>query len=806
MKFWLHVRKEYITDNIDNLIDYLQHCDNSPLTPNPDYQETLDCLRDYCKDIAKEVAETPCDSTPRPTCGYDMAVRIIGATVLAGFKSGYTEWSAFLALIDLLARQSSASQQDTLESLALIVRACLRRLIVSSTGFTWGDISSQHVNTQILLHKLALARFREPVGAHINHILDNKGILIIPHEGIPVLSMVDLNKYAQGQFDELFVLPRMLQVVGPSDKYDCISGFQEMYASAIRMLNAGTSYKPAPKIVLNQYGYEDCFPVRIISKAGWRIEAESLDPNYEKIVGKILLEMPNRRPSMVMVKDTLAIGDIITVYRSKRESYEFEIFDAFEDYYRQVGASVPDTEFQCIFKGRYKTGTEWISHTGLRIGVDNSKLLELEDEDREAVEKAIERKEPIILRTYAEAPDTKKESFNIYGELVDLGGQKFTEENADRFIINGWIKYAEGLASDFKTILTGDFQDIAPKEVSTLSILMYKIGEVHLLPPITRLRYYTAAALLWSMIDDTENLDIALSRMAYLLQLVNFAAGKEVKMPGQLTGRQDQSSIQAKQLIEVLQSYKKKTEVSERNISLGIDFNEKKNRIKALVEASNNLLDIIDERELDNIKHLISRILNVDEEYESILSNRTYYGDETIYQEFKSSMIYPPENRLTNPNEKFEPELQKWIIRRAVCGFLNSRAGGDVIIGVNDEGYAIGLQDEINDLYAHRLITKPNIDQYSLYINRQLYDAFSELDGNRDSKEIANTHIDVYPESNEEGRLVVRIKIRPYQKKIIKLNDPNHDRPKGMGEWFFRKNKRTIDGTPGAVEEILKFK
>ena len=185
---------------------------------------------------------------------------------------------------------------------------------------------------------------------------------------------------------------------------------------------------------------------------------------------------------------------------------------------------------------------------------------------------------------------------------------------------------------------------------------------------------------------------------------------------------------------------------------------------------------------------------------------RTYYGVESITQEFKSSAVFPPYNQRKSPQDIVDPELQKWAIIKAVCGFLNSRSGGDLLIGVNDEGYAAGLEDDMRELHARRYISTRDIDHYRLYIQRILTRAFAEVDGSKDPSEIANTHIDTFPETNAEGRTILRIKVSPYQRKIIRLSADKKDRPVGIEDSYVRQSGRTVVITPGMVEEIMKYK
>ena len=100
---------------------------------------------------------------------------------------------------------------------------------------------------------------------------------------------------------------------------------------------------------------------------------------------------------------------------------------------------------------------------------------------------------------------------------------------------------------------------------------------------------------------------------------------------------------------------------------------------------SNNLLyefGMSDQREAirKQLNALLKIELHVVEPYS--------YGREDQTKEFKSSILYPADNHMQRDILKQTQELLK-----VVCGFLNAN-GGQLYIGVNDQGIACGLAEE----------------------------------------------------------------------------------------------------------------
>lgn len=82
----------------------------------------------------------------------------------------------------------------------------------------------------------------------------------------------------------------------------------------------------------------------------------------------------------------------------------------------------------------------------------------------------------------------------------------------------------------------------------------------------------------------------------------------------------------------------------------------------------------------------IAGILNLNSRDEEL----KYYGEEDLFTEFKSSLVY------TNKKEDRmmpKPAQQEKEILQIICGFLNAY-GGTLYIGVNDAGYECGLEDD----------------------------------------------------------------------------------------------------------------
>jgi len=122
------------------------------------------------------------------------------------------------------------------------------------------------------------------------------------------------------------------------------------------------------------------------------------------------------------------------------------------------------------------------------------------------------------------------------------------------------------------------------------------------------------------------------------------------------------------------------------------------------------------------------------------------YGFETQTLEFKSSIIYPADNHMQPA-----PDVQGAVIMQTICGFLNSENGGVLFLGVNKNGAACGVDEDMRYLHADE-------DAYGRYVHGMI---------NRELGQIANQCcLDCVWES-DGGYRVYKMNIKPSPELIL---------------------------------------
>ncbi len=814
-QFWLQIRKDYIFDNFENLISYLRQYTYTPAEEHPDYNATLECMTVLSEEIGNTIRDTPYYRPLELHHGVDKTIRLFCATIMASIKAGITAWSIISSLIDLLMKSLDTHVSgDILLKIYNLQIKCIRKSPLVSCGFSWDDIMYPEIASTMLLFNLTKMKFHEPGEDQPNYFVENHGLLLVPHKGLIRLTPMNRHTYQYSEVETQFILPDFLRVDMPKKEYEKVSDFDELYKITSRIISAMDQMQASPQSQpLKTYTPDsEAFIVRITSKRGLRVDAVTVDPTYRQVSGKVLLKMPPKRPSMTALNSLLEEGDYLYVHLCEDDDdFRFEVIDAFEDYYREYVCNAADKTRLAIFSTYYAKGTEWITQDGMRLGIDNTKADTFDEEELRVFNDAIATRKPVELRLYYKAPDKDKDTFFAYASLGSTfqsfsEEEHFTQDQAEKAMLESFLKYCHeaGYKIEDNNIF-GNFEHVDSALCVPLISLLSHVMEQHLQTTCARLEFITAGVMLCKLLSRTEEVAYLEHERKFLYSEVMFAQNKPIVPLTHDPSLDGLPEIERhEQIIDTLSRYHHK-EVSKFGYWRLRQGNVMET-VSALVDASNSLIDIIDDSERNNIKQAIARTLNVEDEYVSILDERTFYGTEGISLEFKSSVVFPPANRRRFASYVADPDMQKWAIIKAICGFLNSRSGGELLLGVNDAGYAVGLDDDLRKLHELRIISSPDADHYRNYLQLMLDRSFIEPDPKVSSSDITQTYLTYNIEENAEGKTIMRIQVRPYRKDLVSMASPASDRPQGVEDSYVRLSGRTVPVTPVILSEIRKYK
>lgn len=116
--------------------------------------------------------------------------------------------------------------------------------------------------------------------------------------------------------------------------------------------------------------------------------------------------------------------------------------------------------------------------------------------------------------------------------------------------------------------------------------------------------------------------------------------------------------------------------------------------VASLVMAYNALKPYEMDSERKSIRNKINELLGIETRD---VSHLDFMGEEGPLLEFKTSLVFPPDN-----NQRPNKEAQCKNLLKEICGMMNSK-GGRLLVGVNDLGYAVGLATDFKELSGARV-------------------------------------------------------------------------------------------------------
>lgn len=798
-QFWLKVRKDYVMDNLNSLISYLsRYTIQEKAEENLDFTDSLKCMTEIADDIFEQVIKTPIYQEINLEHKHSTIFRLYTAIVLAERKSGITNFKSIIRIASLIARLNLKISAH--RKLIDIVYAAMRKQSLQNFYVSWADIA----NDEAFLPGVFVERFLLTTFAHSTadyaSFYEDRGLFILPKEGCPILSTINLENYKRYKTANIgtqYNLEGFLKFNILKNEVGRVRDFNSQYLISNTLLSHQDAFKPSSYTGLKEYAVGDSFLVRVLENNGYHIIGETIDPEYRRIKGKIYIKVlfQHTRPHLDTYIENVNKGDYFRVRRSGNPECAFEVADELEKYYREYALESTNQICNAIPFDKYPDGEIWLTEEGVTVAIHKSKMQSLTKQQRNEYREAFENGRTISLLFYSQKANTDKEEFFQYAEpyfgygplVVD--GTYPVEDAYYNFVYDYFNRMAEQAEPILLKEKPQTFVQLENTEALFAIITILSSLTEEALHPEYRLNILTSISFISNMLERDSDAEYWNVQRRYLLQTVNFSANTEVQQLNIPLALSDcKKCAQQEEIIRNLTRYRKK-EVISNGMPVETTEIDTLEIVRKLVQASNSLLDIIDMRELNNIKHLISRTLGVEEEYRSILDSRTFYGVENINLEFKSSAVFLP--KIIQGQMVADPDLQKWNIIKAVNSFLNSQAGGDLLIGVNDAGYAVGLDLDLTELTRKHYISTPDFDHYRTYLQTMLDRAFSTSRGSEIFNiDISRSCVQVMLETTEEKVTIIRVKVSPYTKGTAFIVTTN--RPDTYKDAYVRDHGRSI--------------
>ena len=733
MPLWLELKKDYIDDNFSKLQVYLRDCDEQG-GRDAFYTTTIELFRERISDLLRDISERPIydDEIERQKLSANVSML---ATYLLADGNHSLALPAYVAFMNGL-RQMNPSLSD------LIVRTVMQRIRhekVVSLGFTWKDL--EKMGTELFAHNACKnavfdASISKPqmLTKYGTALLTQKG-LMLTHE-----NKVDAKKLLKEGTNSLDTgLGITLRTVsGEKLKQSLADSVKDMdeYTKDFILLQAKVQNK-STDTKLKSYDEGDEVIVKVIG-IGHEVMVETIDPNYHKIQGVIKYD----RSSVIYYRtDELYqyfhVGDYLTATIKNPDLGIFSIQDQlvkfFVEYAEECAEYDGDTMSAKLIDEK-PAYTVWLTNIGVAVQVEGTS--------------PYHRGEYACITVNEFC--TGKHFGLIKGYIAGDAQENFSESSVRHDCIRTFAEFTE---QPVYKRPEEDAVELSPVLLRLFLRLLFEFQK-SLLKPSDRFRCLANANVMAEMVGDDLSASYISFARTYLRALIQFVNGEDINaihLEPDEEYRTAKSTLIRLSVIQLLKEYGRKD--NSEKLALTISAFEESfpqlARLARLIQTANSMQDILSGSALNVIRREIIRTLSMETEDDADLEadKGIYLGVESGTLEFKTSIVYPPGN-----NMQPEEYTQNANVMKGICAFLNSSTGGTLYLGVNDQGYVVGIKNDMTYLKTN------SIDAYMRYVQ----DVAKKYFG-----------VDTLPYLRIESLYddtVVAIHVEPHPYRVVELN------------------------------------
>lgn len=730
---WLDMRTEYIDANFDKFTEYLYA--NRNKATDTFYDSSIDLLRRRIDEVISYIASEPLSAqdTALQDCEDKervlLWIQLLGVYILV--EDTQNKPSALRAFVYQLLLLSQVCPSERAEELADLALSLIVNDEQFSPGYSWNDIRNFY--PEVLATKIIT--YASCGKTLLNEKwYEGNGYARIGNKKMQIMNLQD-KESAYKQQESFNICDNRIAIMSPQkDKLkqsqqkdmSALSAFTKDFVNEMASSNLHLGEKK-----LKQY-YPDAYrtvEVRITSVSYNSIKAITIDRDYYQLKG--LIEMKNifyySLPDLVKYwkpgdelpcRITHIKPDGTAVFDVTKELTNYVVNEHVEPHTTTKGIA------EKINNGKH---TMWTTDMGVPMYTQNKQY------------------EP---GTVAELVVTAvNPNGYIYCEVETELDETFFDPTPSRRNLLTSFCY-EKIDDDTPEEETKDVQRIEYSDIRAAMKCIY-IQQRAETEPMEKYRMLCALEIISQLVDDKETVSFVHFMTQYLCNIIYFAKAQYEQMfTPQLNDLicNDPAVVRRMEIIDVLQCYgnEEKEETLETAV---VNPDQSISHLAKVIQSCNRLQGVLSDAMRNAIKHEMLKMLRVDDETATDLEEEggVYLGIENGHQEFKTSIVYPPDNQMQPA-----PEIQKMNIFKAVCAFLNSESGGIVYLGVNDLGAVTGLEQDLQYL-------KKSLDGYMRYITDEAKEVFGLG---------VLTFIDIQPMYNEK---VVAINVKPCDYKVVEL-------------------------------------
>lgn len=676
---WLELRTEYIDGNFANLVEYLRKADKT----DSFYKKTIDLLEQRISQLLDDMSGTSLYAATEDKDTTLFKAQMLAVYLLTSGNISKYSAEAFVALM------MSLSALWPNHAKALINKAIerLSHKEVVDLGFTWQVYGEIHTElfTYNLIHN---SKFGNPIVG--NKYISSHGTIILNKDGLHLSSaaLKEVNGLIHNGAQSVDTGLKMAVLTHTSDK---LKKSQENDIKAIdkfikdqRLEFQNTKHNTAHKLY---YTNGDEATIIITKKYNRTIWVRTIDENYDTLEGQIVI---NRASIDYFRKDDIfnffKEGDIIKATVKSVFNKEFDLEKQFVKFIlddSETNDFNEDNFAECVIinksDNKYKSNIIWINGYGHPIKTFYDDRFD------------------VGSQAYLNIKEINYDHKTIYGQIIEGPLEKdytFSALEAQEECFRSFVDFYK----DTK-IQNSDTTLDEPLQPAVVSLMVRQLFDYQktLLKPSERYKNLSLAMLMATVIGDDDSvayIEFAKNYLKSLLAFVNDEPVDELLTTTDAAFAGAETTQLRISIVELLREYGK--DGNSPLLNEAIESGKPKiSQLAQLIQSANRMKGILTPGALSVIKHEILKALSVESEGDTDLEadSGTYIGIESSTMEFKTSVIYEP-GKTDIPNET----AQNFNIAKTVCAFLNSQAGGTLYIGVNDQGYVVGFEKDMNYL------------------------------------------------------------------------------------------------------------
>lgn len=759
---WLELRKEYIDDNFDKLLGYLR--DSGSLKQNDAfYLETISLLKVRVLDLLKQLsARTLFDEAE------DDSVTIFNIRLLASFLLAVPgDELSVQAYVGMMSEMKTLNPKFSEQ----IIKTTMDRLVhekVLNIGFAWNDIidfKDEIFTFHVINNSQFTGKLKNPLvyERYGTAFLNSKGLFLTCEKRKDALNLQTSGASSLDTGIGVSVRTTSSTKLKVSDAHNLPA--MDDFARDFIM----DAWKTQKKLVASskmKYIDGDEVVIRIteIDRKGV-IHVETVDEKHEKIEGTIHFGMQNFvYYDVYLFAKYLSVGDYLKATLMDSDKKKFSIQDEFIRYVTEdCRKEYPEGEVSAKLVKIAKNFLVWINERGTHLYSKFSADYKEGDYAVLEIAEFCTGKEYGKIHTYLPDTVTYEDNFEIDVDEVK------------RDCIMDFAKETKAPADTFKK---DEDQELSPVILRLLSRMFFS-HQKGLLKPSDRYCFLANARIMAEMTNDdlgASYIKFASSYLRVLVQFVNNEPISKIDLEPEPEYRDARDTLIRLAIVQLLKEYGKKenSEVLARAIADYEDTLPILARIARLVQTANSMQGTLSDASINVIKREIIKTLSLETENDTDLEDGgTYLGVESGTLEFKTSIVYP-----SNNNMQPDPIVQEKNVLRGICAFLNSTSGGTLYLGVNDQGYIIGIENDM------KYLRMESMDSYMRYVQDRAKHYF-DLDG--------IVYIRIEPQY--DGR-VLAIHVEPHPYRVVELN----------GVAYIRVNAESREMPDSVKQELIARK